>query len=137
MRISDWSSDVCSSDLVGDGDHLGCVRCRRAARVTDHLEDRLQGTGTHVLPRLGPGHLSRVPLAPPRVELLGVEALPPPVCAFAQPRIAGDGGRAEGAGGGGGSLRAPTSGVTGKSVSAPGKSVGRRLFTKTNTQTEQ
>src|SRR3546814_12511063 len=25
MRISDWSSDVCSSDLEGGGDHLGAA----------------------------------------------------------------------------------------------------------------
>src|SRR3546814_10873826 len=25
MRISDWSSDVCSSDLIGEGPHLGHI----------------------------------------------------------------------------------------------------------------
>src|SRR3546814_2793343 len=34
MRISDWSSDVCSSDLVARGGsrpRCRCTRCRRAA----------------------------------------------------------------------------------------------------------
>src|SRR3546814_15540621 len=30
MRISDWSSDVCSSDLAGEADH---VRRQRAVRI--------------------------------------------------------------------------------------------------------
>src|SRR3546814_10219393 len=46
MRISDWSSDVCSSDLPADG--VGIRAGRRAVAVEDHgaaqirrLEDRL------------------------------------------------------------------------------------------------
>src|SRR3546814_11559773 len=35
MRISDWSSDVCSSDLAGDGD--------RVAAVHDALETSVGG----------------------------------------------------------------------------------------------
>src|SRR3546814_13197578 len=37
MRISDWSSDVCSSDLVDDGDP-GLLR---VARVDEHALDHL------------------------------------------------------------------------------------------------
>src|SRR3546814_17663090 len=36
MRISDWSSDVCSSDLVGRrGADIGCGRFRAAERKAD------------------------------------------------------------------------------------------------------
>src|SRR3546814_19019779 len=38
MRISDWSSDVCSSDLMGigqGGDHAVVVLVGRAARIGD------------------------------------------------------------------------------------------------------
>src|SRR3546814_4202609 len=52
MRISDWSSDVCSSDLIGVGDLLdrrrsGAERGRQIGFVladshpADHLDDRL------------------------------------------------------------------------------------------------
>src|SRR3546814_6812091 len=37
MRISDWSSDVCSSDLLAFGARIGQVRDRLA------LEDRIDG----------------------------------------------------------------------------------------------
>src|SRR3546814_10784249 len=38
MRISDWSSDVCSSDLEGGGDQvLGHFRVGQHARVDAHL----------------------------------------------------------------------------------------------------
>src|SRR3546814_9801994 len=42
MRISDWSSDVCSSDLLADG--IGPARTRRARlrHVTHGEEDRRQ-----------------------------------------------------------------------------------------------
>src|SRR3546814_8866454 len=38
MRISDWSSDVCSSDLFGQfGEHTGAVRSLlRRSRAADH-----------------------------------------------------------------------------------------------------
>src|SRR3546814_11150392 len=34
MRISDWSSDVCSSDLVGARQH----RCQREARIAERFD---------------------------------------------------------------------------------------------------
>src|SRR3546814_4229387 len=40
MRISDWSSDVCSSDLVALGSALTCeVRRKRFILVGDTIED--------------------------------------------------------------------------------------------------
>src|SRR3546814_18921174 len=39
MRISDWSSDVCSSDLVGGADRLGCGGQRETSK-----RKRKQGT---------------------------------------------------------------------------------------------
>src|SRR3546814_6102564 len=46
MRISDWSSDVCSSDLRVAGAHLGDLRClafeiRRIARILDRLGENI------------------------------------------------------------------------------------------------
>src|SRR3546814_4027110 len=41
MRISDWSSDVCSSDLNGRGDLWSCASCHGA-----------QGEGHDDIPRL-------------------------------------------------------------------------------------
>src|SRR3546814_17351930 len=41
MRISDWSSDVCSSDLIAqDGKHVACLQCR-----ADAASDRLGAVG--------------------------------------------------------------------------------------------
>src|SRR3546814_10156982 len=62
MRISDWSSDVCSSDLIGDrigdilrlaaardrlgvGAHVGDDRLRRVLAVVGHLERRSEDIG--------------------------------------------------------------------------------------------
>src|SRR3546814_6740300 len=43
MRISDWSSDVCSSDLRGEVERLGAIGRHRhaddAARMADHEGD--------------------------------------------------------------------------------------------------
>src|SRR3546814_4515965 len=39
MRISDWSSDVCSSDLVAVLGQFGRQPCRRAERI-EQLDDR-------------------------------------------------------------------------------------------------
>src|SRR3546814_5326816 len=39
MRISDWSSDVCSSDLQAAGDGL-CLHGRRAGRPSGREEDQ-------------------------------------------------------------------------------------------------
>src|SRR3546814_7887620 len=61
MRISDWSSDVCSSDLCYD---RGLIREERdarqragwksgAGRSRIGVRDRLRGLGTPVLERLG------------------------------------------------------------------------------------
>src|SRR3546814_17416929 len=44
MRISDWSSDVCSSDLLKAGAHP----CQNA---TTHREKRLRGAGFDAPPR--------------------------------------------------------------------------------------
>src|SRR3546814_7173595 len=50
MRISDWSSDVCSSDLGGDGEAVLQV----GADVGNaHLQRRKARRGTHVPPDLG------------------------------------------------------------------------------------
>src|SRR3546814_15429114 len=41
MRISDWSSDVCSSDLlclVPDADFFEAMKAGKASVVTDHIE---------------------------------------------------------------------------------------------------
>src|SRR3546814_6752985 len=43
MRISDWSSDVCSSDLGDD-------RCRLEAELGDDVELRVAALGEGVLP---------------------------------------------------------------------------------------
>src|SRR3546814_3180635 len=51
MRISDWSSDVCSSDLavaLGVGDVAGAA----APRAVHHLADLARALGAH-----GPDHL--------------------------------------------------------------------------------
>src|SRR3546814_10117472 len=37
MRISDWSSDVCSSDLRGDGAHHGGEDARRSLKSLGYL----------------------------------------------------------------------------------------------------
>src|SRR3546814_6287351 len=48
MRISDWSSDVCSSDLAGDPAFVGCDRSqvRAAVRTIAGSEDGRVG-GAH------------------------------------------------------------------------------------------
>src|SRR3546814_11932043 len=59
MRISDWSSDVCSSDLGGfegcrqmaDGEHLPEVRLR----IGQLLRDRRPGRVSRADPRVVPG----------------------------------------------------------------------------------
>src|SRR3546814_20621869 len=48
MRISDWSSDVCSSDLQR-GDRLDLLGvCAEAARVSDEID-----LGQHLVTRVG------------------------------------------------------------------------------------
>src|SRR3546814_12308069 len=41
MRISDWSSDVCSSDLAGAGAHIEKVLAGRERGVPENLLGRL------------------------------------------------------------------------------------------------
>src|SRR3546814_20515378 len=52
MRISDWSSDVCSSDL-GAGRLLRAVR--RDAEAQPAARDRLRGAAAHGAGRAGAG----------------------------------------------------------------------------------
>src|SRR3546814_7988638 len=40
LRMSDWSSDVCSSDLRRCRGRLGVVRAGEIGRAADHLGDR-------------------------------------------------------------------------------------------------
>src|SRR3546814_4451553 len=48
MRISDWSSDVCSSDLVGPGLGVGAAPVdHRSAAVADHRAEVGAGTVVH------------------------------------------------------------------------------------------
>src|SRR3546814_19054703 len=42
MRISDWSSDVCSSDLAGLGSAVAAVYLQRRFVGDHHVRDRLQ-----------------------------------------------------------------------------------------------
>src|SRR3546814_12841073 len=63
MRISDWSSDVCSSDLVPEGDHrqrfgearivreggdVTIVACGRMVGFSEKVSDKLAGEGIGV-----------------------------------------------------------------------------------------
>src|SRR3546814_6127874 len=63
MRISDWSSDVCSSDLVrGRSARAGVCEARDLDRIADHLhragngivdvDDHVAGGGLRVVHRL-------------------------------------------------------------------------------------
>src|SRR3546814_12796375 len=63
MRISDWSSDVCSSDLAGDG--VGTVDRRSAAGQDLDLLDRCRGDRVEV---------HRVGLAVVGPRVIGCEA---------------------------------------------------------------
>src|SRR3546814_5576032 len=51
MRISDWSSDVCSSDLLVENQHLRIVQDRlgQADATLEALGQRLDGLPQHVL----------------------------------------------------------------------------------------
>src|SRR3546814_18833571 len=54
MRISDWSSDVCSSDLFAHRAHATGSRADRRADVTDFRQRRIQHTpGKLVVKPLG------------------------------------------------------------------------------------
>src|SRR3546814_1841796 len=50
MRISDWSSDVCSSDLIGPGGGIAPVEQRREQRLRGTAV-ALRGNGTRMHPR--------------------------------------------------------------------------------------
>src|SRR3546814_2264027 len=60
MRISDWSSDVCSSDLLGEGegglDECGQDRLQFAGRLFLRLPQLRQALGTHLV-HAPPEHL--------------------------------------------------------------------------------
>src|SRR3546814_18256535 len=50
MRISDWSSDVCSSDLIANEQPRFCQAFERDPAKRDHVANRLrQNTGTAAL----------------------------------------------------------------------------------------
>src|SRR3546814_3741009 len=54
MRISDWSSDVCSSDLQGEGREVDPDRARRRPLADDEVEmEILHGGIEHFLDRRG------------------------------------------------------------------------------------
>src|SRR3546814_3718933 len=69
MRISDWSSDVCSSDLRPDDDRVpaangpdspdSCARAIRAERGDRRRSGLRRGRGTHAAPRRPAGGPSR------------------------------------------------------------------------------
>src|SRR3546814_20053934 len=61
MRISDWSSDVCSSDLVGEDDP-GLVRIGEALRVP-------------AVHQLAPRSLARIGRVDHAVRLIGMDRL--------------------------------------------------------------
>src|SRR3546814_17894884 len=69
MRISDWSSDVCSSDLPGGDDAAGTLALRQGARLPAGL---LQGLGGGAQREMDEAvHLAAVLR---RRRLLGIEA---------------------------------------------------------------
>src|SRR6478736_5592376 len=72
---------------VRDGDD-GC-RSRRglAPRVADDIVQGAQSAATQVRPRLRPWHFGTPPIAPPREELLGADALGLAVGPLAQARV--------------------------------------------------
>src|SRR3546814_12768181 len=55
MRISDWSSDVCSSDLV---ERLARVDCCALSDALDRL--RIKGAVTHLPQRSGAGRIAGI-----------------------------------------------------------------------------
>src|SRR3546814_4321758 len=74
MRISDWSSDVCSSDLLGSGG--GRARVRGADSLRDHIDVDPGATpqgGRDVLDRRGQRDLDQ--LLPLRAQCLGGKEL--------------------------------------------------------------
>src|SRR3546814_17144609 len=106
MRISDWSSDVCSSDLTGDWDRGACSRgepgmpARHAIlpqeplgddgqRLAPFLDAPLPQGAVHVLGAMDQhGLLAGVAAAPPRA-FAGLAYLPlpsPPPSLWDRPR---------------------------------------------------
>src|SRR3546814_17415053 len=66
MRISDWSSDVCSSDLGGDGEQIGCRGALGEAAQIRGLNRRAVGH------RIGEGHPKLDHIGTPRDERVEV-----------------------------------------------------------------
>src|SRR3546814_1945507 len=60
MRISDWSSDVCSSDLEGEGGQRGVERSQRQ-RADAHLLDRAAPDAAVHAARAEPARIGRGP----------------------------------------------------------------------------
>src|SRR3546814_9166721 len=67
MRISDWSSDVCSSDLCGDGD---AVAAKRKMSELTHLD---QSGAAHMVDVSGKAITARQAIAHGRISM-SVEA---------------------------------------------------------------
>src|SRR3546814_5052210 len=66
MRISDWSSDVCSSDLIFAPGRLNAitdVEGVRVGQVTLKRGDNVRTGITAIFPHAGNAYLSRVPAA--------------------------------------------------------------------------
>src|SRR3546814_11043861 len=66
MRISDWSSDVCSSDLIFAPGRLNAitdVEGVRVGQVTLKRVDNVRTGITAIFPHAGNAYLSRVPAA--------------------------------------------------------------------------
>src|SRR3546814_20019202 len=71
MRISDWSSDVCSSDLEGrdreafvaEGRASACAKVRRIEDRASEVGDRK--AGQQLLPTVEPGRIARDGQRPP------------------------------------------------------------------------
>src|SRR3546814_10264413 len=59
MRISDWSSDVCSSDLAADGQHLLLAAGKIGAQIPRAL---LEAGEQAVYPLQGPGFGMALPV---------------------------------------------------------------------------
>src|SRR3546814_2055703 len=77
MRISDWSSDVCSSDLVALGSALTCeVRRKRFILVGDTIEDHAW-IYQQPQPLVRPFESQRCPFAPADLGMIADSALDP------------------------------------------------------------
>src|SRR3546814_19580696 len=59
MRISDWSSDVCSSDLLGLDSRFGRVTLRAFGHVLQFVEDAELDIAAKLDVGAAPGHVGR------------------------------------------------------------------------------